>query len=90
MSYDLGVLLANYIIDRGLRGDAAIRAFASESVELIDGMERAWHEGSRRLGLSWRKQEREGTTSEHQFITSPQTYEHLPVDPNPLTRSRVP
>jgi hypothetical protein len=59
LSYDLGVLLANYVIDRGLRGDAAIRAFASESVELIDTMQRVWRESSTRLGLSWRKQEKE-------------------------------
>jgi len=44
LSYDLGVLLANYLIDRGLRGAAAVPAFDSESAQLIDMLERAWRE----------------------------------------------
>jgi hypothetical protein len=52
---DLGVLLANYSIDRGFRGDAAAQAFDAEATEVITRMEQEWREKSKRVGLSWRK-----------------------------------
>jgi hypothetical protein len=60
VGYDLGVLLANYVFDRGLTGDAAMRAFDAESTRLIDTMKVSWRESSRRLGLSCRKQVKKG------------------------------
>jgi hypothetical protein len=60
LSYDLAVLQANYIIDRGLRGDQAIRAFQDESAGLIERVRTFGREGSKRLGLSYSRQEKAG------------------------------
>jgi hypothetical protein len=57
VAYDFAVLLANYIIDRGLRANAARRAFGMESAELINEIDAAWREISTRMGLSWRKRD---------------------------------
>jgi hypothetical protein len=59
LSYDLAVLQANYIIDRGLRVEAAVRMFQDESNDLIESVRVFWRESSKRLGLSYRKQEKE-------------------------------
>jgi hypothetical protein len=60
LAYDLAVLLANYTIDRGSSGDDAVRVFDLESLDALGRMQEAWKESSRRLGLSWRKQQRKG------------------------------
>jgi hypothetical protein len=60
LSYDLAVLQANYIIDCGPRGDAAMRTFQDQSVGLVESVRRFGHEISKRLGLSYRKLEKEG------------------------------
>jgi hypothetical protein len=59
VAYDLAVLLANYIIDSGLRGCAATREFQDQSTDLVERVTAFWHESSKRLGLSNRKQERQ-------------------------------
>ena len=53
------VLQANYIIDCGLRGNAAMRAFQDQSVGLIESVRTFGQESSKRLGLSYRRQEKE-------------------------------
>jgi hypothetical protein len=60
LSYDLAVLQANYIIDRGLYGEAAMRAFQDESADLIESVRTFCREGSKRLGLAYARQEKEG------------------------------
>jgi hypothetical protein len=60
LSYDLAVLQANYIIDRGLRGNAAVRMFQGESAPLVESVRAFWRETSKRLGLSHKKQENAG------------------------------
>jgi hypothetical protein len=59
LSYDLAVLQANYVIDRGLRGDEAVREFRDASAELIDRVKTFWRQSSKRLGLSYHKQEQQ-------------------------------
>jgi hypothetical protein len=59
VAYDLAVLLANYIIDSGFRGCAATREFQDQSTDLVERVTAFWHESSKRLGLSNRKQERQ-------------------------------
>jgi hypothetical protein len=60
LSYDLAVLQANYIIDCGLRGDAAMRTFQDQSVGLMESVRTFGHEISKRLGLSYKRQEEAG------------------------------
>ena len=60
LGFDLAVLMANYVIDRKLTGSVAMRAFDTESAQLIEKMTACWKDCSRRLGLSWRKQLKEG------------------------------
>ena len=57
LSFDLAVLQANYVIDRGLRGNNAFRTLQDESVALVDSVRVFWRESSNRLGLSYGKQE---------------------------------
>jgi hypothetical protein len=58
LSYDLAVLQANHVVDRGFRGPAAMRSFENGSAELIERVKSAFQKSSRRLGLSWPKQEK--------------------------------
>ena len=58
LSYDVAVLQANYIIDRRLRGEGAIRAFELESTELVEKIRQSWRAASKQWGLSWKKQEK--------------------------------
>jgi hypothetical protein len=51
LSYDLAVVQANYVIDRGLRGEDAIQTFRKESESLLEELESAWRASSERLGL---------------------------------------
>jgi hypothetical protein len=67
LSYDLAVLHANYLIDRGLRGDAAAREFQNISADLVERVKGFWHDSSKRLGLSNRKQERQVLTVAEPF-----------------------
>jgi hypothetical protein len=60
LTYDVAVLQANYIIDRGLRGEGAIRAFEFESTELAEKIRQWWRAASKQWGLSWKKQEKKG------------------------------
>jgi hypothetical protein len=61
LSYDVAVLQANYIIDRGLRGEDAMRAFEQEARALEEKVRRWWRTSSKRIGLSWKKLEIQGT-----------------------------
>jgi hypothetical protein len=63
LGFDLAVLLANYVIDRRLGGSEAMRAFDTESAQLVEKMKACWKESSCRLGLSWRKQLKQGKDS---------------------------
>ena len=60
LSYDVAVLQANYVIDRGFRGDAGIHKFEDESAELTERVRLSRRRSSKRLGLSWRKQDKRG------------------------------
>ena len=76
LSYDLAVLQTNYIIDRGLRGDAAFRTFQEESAGLIESVRKFGREGSERLGLSYRRQE-EGVDPTNAFREVGEDLRHL-------------
>jgi hypothetical protein len=45
LSYDLAVIQANYVINRGLRGGEAMRIFRAESAELVKGGVKGSHRG---------------------------------------------
>jgi hypothetical protein len=60
LSYDVAVLQANYVIDRGFQTESAMRTFARESAELVEKVGLSWRTSCKRLGLSWKKQERRG------------------------------
>jgi hypothetical protein len=68
LSYDLAVLQANYILDRGLRENAANRAFQNESTDLIERVRTFGRESRRLLGLSYRRQEKQGLDSAKPFL----------------------
>jgi hypothetical protein len=68
LSYDFGVLLANYVFDRGLKGETAVGTFVSESAHLIGAIERVWRKSSTQLGLSRRKQKTEGIDFKTPFL----------------------
>jgi hypothetical protein len=55
VSFDAAVLQANYVIDRGLRGDSAARVFTTEAEHLRNKVQGCWGECCKRLGLSPRK-----------------------------------
>jgi hypothetical protein len=61
LSYDVAVLQANYIIDSGLRGEDAMRAFEHEADQLVEKVQQLWRTTATRWGLSWRKLEAQGT-----------------------------
>jgi hypothetical protein len=77
LSYDLAVLQANYIIDRGLRGDAAFRMFQDESAGLIESVRKFGREGSKLLGLSYGRQEKEGVDPTKPFREVGEDLRHL-------------
>jgi hypothetical protein len=60
LSYDLAVLHANRIIDCGLHGDAAMRAFQDQSAGLIVKVRMFGRQSYQRLGLSYSRHEKEG------------------------------
>jgi hypothetical protein len=60
LSSDLAVLQANYVIDRWLRGDAAIRTFQDESASLVESVRTFGRESCKLLGLSYTRQEKRG------------------------------
>ena len=60
LSYDLAVLRANYILDRGLHQDAANRAFQDESADLIESVRTFGRESYKLLGLSYTRQGKKG------------------------------
>jgi hypothetical protein len=53
LSYDLAVLQANYVLDRGLRGDAAMRTFRDESAELLEEVTSSWRASCERLAVTF-------------------------------------
>jgi hypothetical protein len=53
LSYDLAVLQANYVIDRGLRGEDAMRAFRDESAELLEEVTSSWRASCERLAVTF-------------------------------------
>jgi len=52
LSYDLAVLQANHTIDRGLRGEEAMRAFCEAAAALLEAVTSAWQTSSVRLAVS--------------------------------------
>jgi hypothetical protein len=77
LSYDLAVLQANYIIDCGLRGNAAMRTFQDQSVGLMESVRTFGHESSKRLGLSYRRQEKDGVDPARTFGEVGEDLRHL-------------
>ncbi|MGA2117525.1 MAG: hypothetical protein ABSH56_22530 [Bryobacteraceae bacterium] len=53
LSYDLALLEANYVIDRGLRGDEAMRTFRDESAELLEEVTSSWRASCERLAITF-------------------------------------
>jgi hypothetical protein len=61
LSYDLAVLQANYVVDRGLRGEAVIRAYRDESAELLNPKVIAsWRASCERLSIIFDDQTEDG------------------------------
>jgi hypothetical protein len=52
LSYDLAVLQANHVVDRGLRGDEGARAFDGEAVPLLEQLESKLRASRKSLALS--------------------------------------
>jgi hypothetical protein len=53
LSYDLAVLQANYVIDRGLRGDEAAHAYRDEAASLLEEVSSSRRANCERLGVSF-------------------------------------
>jgi hypothetical protein len=53
LSYDLAVLQANYVLDRSLRGDEAMRTFRDESAELLEELASSWRASCERLTVTF-------------------------------------
>lgn len=53
LSYDLAVIQANYAIDRGLRGEQAIRVFRDEAAELLEEVTSSWLASCERLAVTF-------------------------------------
>ncbi len=53
LSYDLAVLRANHVIDRGLRGDGAMQAYRDEAKELLEEVTSAWRAAGERLAVEF-------------------------------------
>jgi hypothetical protein len=77
LSYDLAVLQANYFIDCGLRGNAAMRAYQDQSVGVIESVRVFGNESSKRLGLSYRRQEKDGVDPARPFEEVGEDLRHL-------------
>jgi hypothetical protein len=52
LSYDLAVLQANYVIDRGLRGDEAARLYRDEVKSLLEEVSSTWRASCGRLAVT--------------------------------------
>jgi hypothetical protein len=53
LSYDLAVIQANYALDRGLRGEEAIRVFRDEAAELLEEVTSSWRASCERLAVTF-------------------------------------
>jgi len=53
LSYDLAVVQANYVLDRGLRGDEAMQVFRDESAELLEEVTSSWRASCKRLAITF-------------------------------------
>jgi hypothetical protein len=53
LSYDLAVLQANNLIDRGLRGDEAMRVFRDEAAEILEEVASSWRASCERLAVTF-------------------------------------
>lgn len=53
VSYDIAVLNANYVLDCGLRGQDAIRAFQDAEAELLKEVTSAWQSSCERLAITF-------------------------------------
>jgi hypothetical protein len=53
LCYDLAVLQANYLIDRGLRGDEAMRVFRDEAAALLEEVTSSWRASCERLAVTF-------------------------------------
>jgi hypothetical protein len=60
LSYDLAVLQANYVVDRGLRGDALMREFWDEAKLLNAKITASWRTSCERLSIVFEDQAKEG------------------------------
>jgi hypothetical protein len=52
LSYDLAVLQANHMIDRGFRGEEAMRVFRDEADEILEEVSSAWRAISGRFAVA--------------------------------------
>jgi hypothetical protein len=53
LSYDLAVLQANYVIDRELRGEEAMRVFRDEVAEILEEVTSSWRASCERLAVTF-------------------------------------
>lgn len=53
LSYDLAVVQANYAIERGLRGEEAMRVFREESAVLLEEVTLSWRASCERLAVAF-------------------------------------
>jgi hypothetical protein len=53
LAYDLAVVKANEILDRGLRSESAIETYRDEVAEIQEGVESAWRASRERLAVSF-------------------------------------
>jgi hypothetical protein len=61
LSYDLAVLQANYVVDRGLRGEAVMRTFRDEAAELLNfKVIASWRASCERLSITFDDQTEDG------------------------------
>jgi len=53
LSYDLAVLQANYVLDRGLRGEDAMRTFRDEAAGLLEEVTSSWRASRERMAVTF-------------------------------------
>jgi hypothetical protein len=90
LSYDVVVLQANYVIDRGLHGDEAMRIFQNESAELLKKVTSSWRASGKRLGVAFDRAEeleylahpfRRVSDDLRRLVAEPQTESALVAEP---------
>jgi hypothetical protein len=67
LSYDLVVLQANYVIDRGLRGEEALRVFWDEATKILEEVTSAWRAICEQLAVTFEDDAKETKEREQPF-----------------------